>query len=87
MPRVMLLFLVTLMSLDAHADPACDNSYGVCMANCATDRSAERCMQRCMGERHQCVNRNLSKKIPEQGLLAGVAAKAKQGQRQEQPRH
>jgi hypothetical protein len=45
--------LVALWTSSAQAD-TCESSYAICMGKCATDRMAERCMQRCQGKRNQC---------------------------------
>ena len=48
-----LLALVFFLS-KADAQPECDGAYSLCMSGCATDRSAERCMQRCQQAGERC---------------------------------
>ena len=59
MTRASLILLAAASSLllslsHAHADPVCDDGYSVCMSGCATDRSPERCMQRCQDAERRC---------------------------------
>jgi len=59
MKQAALLMFVALSSIllssdRAHADPVCEDGYGVCMAGCATERSPERCMQRCQEAERRC---------------------------------
>jgi len=42
------LFILTVLPSSMRGEPACEDSYASCMASCATDRSAERCMQGCI---------------------------------------
>jgi hypothetical protein len=54
------LFLFALAALiiffigESPAQPQCEDGYSLCMANCATDRSPERCMQRCQEAERRC---------------------------------
>jgi hypothetical protein len=48
------ILAVVIFLKGARAQSECDNAYGLCMAGCATDRSAERCMQRCQGTKKRC---------------------------------
>src|SRR5215213_5096348 len=38
----------------ANAQAQCDDGYTLCMSGCATDRAAERCMQRCREAERRC---------------------------------
>jgi hypothetical protein len=49
-----LVVLVFVLAKNVRAQTECDDVYGLCMAGCANDRSAERCMQRCQGARNRC---------------------------------
>ena len=49
-----LVVLVFVLARNVQAQTECDDVYGMCMAGCANDRSAERCMQRCQGSRNRC---------------------------------
>jgi hypothetical protein len=51
---VALLLLAFVASRTVRAQADCDDVYGSCMATCANDGSAERCMQRCQGSRNRC---------------------------------
>lgn len=53
----MALLVVALPALGlqtAFAQDICENNYGSCMASCATDPLAARCMQRCGTQRARC---------------------------------
>src|SRR3954447_11068253 len=45
----------------AHAHPQCDDGYTLCMSGCATDRSPERCMQRCQEAERRCATSGVFK--------------------------
>src|SRR3954466_8254034 len=49
-----LIVLVFVLAKNVRAQSECDDVYGLCMAGCANDRSAERCMQRCQGSHNRC---------------------------------
>jgi hypothetical protein len=49
-----LVVIVFVFAKNVRAQTECDDAYGLCMAGCANDRSAERCMQRCQGSRNRC---------------------------------
>jgi len=51
--RVVLLLLASMGTLQAQA--VCKETYGACMAACATEPMAERCMQRCAPLRDRCA--------------------------------
>jgi hypothetical protein len=51
---VLLVLLAFFVSKTVRAQAECEDVYGLCMAGCANDRSAERCMQRCQGSRNRC---------------------------------
>jgi hypothetical protein len=56
--KILLMLVVVSLALSAnaaHADPVCDDGYSVCMSGCATDRSPERCMQRCQDAERRCA--------------------------------
>ena len=72
------LFILTVLPSSMRGEPACEDSYASCMASCATDRSAERCMQGCMARRNQCVIINLPKRAAEQEALAEAVRKERQ---------
>lgn len=78
MRAVLLLFAILVMRpSEAYSDPACDGPYGVCMAGCTTNRLAERCMQRCMSQKHQCTVLNLPLRHAEQEAVAAGALSLK----------
>ena len=72
MKHVSTLAVVALLmsACASHADPACVGTYGVCMAGCATELMAERCMQRCMAQRDRCMVLNHSRQVDEQPVIA-----------------
>ena len=46
--------LAAFFSVSANAQAECDDGYTICMSGCATDRSPERCMQRCQQAAERC---------------------------------
>src|SRR3954466_96699 len=48
------LFALSASVGAARAQPQCEDGYALCMSGCATDRSAERCMQRCQDAERRC---------------------------------
>lgn len=52
---ILVLIAVLLLSTSTKsALAACDEPYGICMSECATSNSAERCMQRCRQSLDRC---------------------------------
>jgi hypothetical protein len=54
MPLLMLAPMFLAGTAAAHAQSNCKETYSVCMAACATERMAERCMQKCAPLRDRC---------------------------------
>ena len=51
----LLVVAILVLSLQTvQAQGACEENYGNCMAACANERMAERCMQRCGSKRARC---------------------------------
>jgi hypothetical protein len=59
MKTFLFLVSVTLLAIffsgKGRAQAQCDDGYTLCMSGCATDRAAERCMQRCQEAERRCA--------------------------------
>src|SRR4051794_39240178 len=54
-------FLAIFFSGESRAQEQCDDGYALCMSGCATDRAAERCMQRCQEAERRCAKSGVFK--------------------------
>src|SRR3954465_10683356 len=53
--------LAIFFSGKSQAQAQCDDGYALCISGCATDRSAERCMQRCQEAERRCAKSGVFK--------------------------
>src|SRR3954454_7086337 len=100
MKTVLFLVAVTFLAIffcgKGRAQAQCDDGYTLCMLGCATDRAAERCMQRCQEAERRCAKFGVSRmpvgfllnrtRIEEmssaQGELPQTGKKGRRGKRQ-----
>jgi hypothetical protein len=60
-PLIAVLLFSAASVVSARAQAICDDGYALCMSGCATDRSPERCMQRCQEAERRCAKSGVFK--------------------------